>query len=71
MQNNPELRRMEPTISVNQWTPEISLPITINAEKIIVKRLIILLMVLFFNLRFDWKIRVGITLNTSNVVEEG
>ena len=36
MQNKPVLSITDPTISVNQCTPETSLPITIKAENITV-----------------------------------
>ena len=33
MLNNPILKKHAPIISVTQWTPETSLPVTINKEK--------------------------------------
>ena len=71
MTNNPALNKTPPTISVNQCTQEIILPITIKAEKAIDATSIILFSVTFDNLRLTCSTNVGITDSTSNVVEDG
>ena len=68
---NPPLNNTEPIISVAQCTPEISLPITINAEKANTNTSAALLVVTFETLLFTWNQSVGITESTSNVVDDG
>ena len=58
-------------ISVNQCTPHVSLAITINSENRIVTTLTIFVMSICVLLLFIYNSNVGITLNTSNVVDEG
>ena len=68
---SPALSNTEPIISVAQCTPEISLPISINAENEITNTATAFLIMAFETLLYVWKIKVGITLNTSNVVDDG
>ena len=69
--NRPKLKRTEPAISVAQWTPAISLPITMNAENAAAKAFAHFLRDVLDTLRPVWNCRVGMTLNTSSVVEDG
>jgi hypothetical protein len=69
--NSPALRITEATISVAQCTPEISLPIAINAEKANTNTATALLSIEFTARLYTWNINVGITDSTSNVVDDG
>ena len=58
-------------MSLIQCTPDINLPVTMNRENDTEKRLIAKRTHLFLSLLLVSKDKVGITLNTSKVVDDG
>ena len=65
------LRKIPPMMSVSQWTPERSLPNTINAINTFMPQLIHRRNFLFLIRVFNCIRDVGITHRTSKVVEDG
>ena len=58
-------------MSVAQWTPETSLPAAMNAENATASTVVACLSEGLSDLLLTWNASVGITLRTSNVVEDG